>query len=55
VIKEHTHDLKIPIIGNFPYGHNDYKYTLPIGCEVKLDCNTGVLQMLEAAVKRGAK
>jgi len=52
VIREHTHDLKIPIIGNFPYGHNDVKYTLPLGCSVRLDANRAVVTMLEPAVRK---
>ncbi len=51
VIREHTHDLKIPILANFPYGHNDFKYTLPIGGTVELDCNRGVLRLLKPVVK----
>ncbi len=53
VIREYTSDLKIPIIGNFPYGHNDVKYTLPIGCRVRLDANRGLLTMLESGVQNG--
>ncbi|MBN2355059.1 LD-carboxypeptidase [candidate division KSB1 bacterium] len=52
VIKEHTHDLKIPIVANFPYGHNDFKYTLPIGCRVQLDSQSGLVRLLEPAVSK---
>jgi muramoyltetrapeptide carboxypeptidase len=53
VIREYTSDLKIPIIANFPYGHNDVKYTLPIGCRVRLDAQRGALIMLESGVRNG--
>ncbi len=53
VIREYTHDLAIPILANFPYGHNDIKYTMPIGCRVRLDASRKTLTMLEAGVIRG--
>ncbi len=52
VIQEHTHKLKIPILGNFPYGHQDYKYTMPIGCKVRLDADNGTLALLESPVEK---
>ncbi len=52
VIQEHTHQLKIPILGNFPYGHQDYKYTMPIGCRVRLDADQGTLALLEAPLEK---
>jgi muramoyltetrapeptide carboxypeptidase len=53
VIREYTQDLRIPILANFPYGHNDTKYTMPIGCRVRLDASRKTLTMLEAGVIRG--
>jgi muramoyltetrapeptide carboxypeptidase len=53
VIREYTHDLNIPIVANFPYGHNDAKYTMPIGCLVRLDAKKGLLSMLESGVRNG--
>ncbi len=53
VIHEYTHDLAIPILANFPYGHNEIKYTLPIGCRVRLDAGRGVLATLEPGVHHG--
>jgi muramoyltetrapeptide carboxypeptidase len=52
VIQEHTHHLKIPILGNFPYGHQDYKYTMPFGCKVRLDTDSATLALLEPAVQK---
>ncbi len=50
VLEKYTRDLNIPILGNFPYGHQDYKYTMPIGCRVRLDADLGTLRLLEPAV-----
>ncbi|MBN1558969.1 LD-carboxypeptidase [candidate division KSB1 bacterium] len=43
--------LGIPVICNFPYGHVPIKYTLPIGCHVRLDADAGVLTLLEPGVR----
>ena len=50
VLEKYTRDLHIPILGNFPYGHQDFKYTLPFGCKVRLDADDGTLRLLEPAV-----
>ncbi|OPZ77677.1 MAG: putative murein peptide carboxypeptidase [bacterium ADurb.Bin431] len=50
VLEKYTRDLKIPILGNFPYGHQDFKYTLPFGCRVRLDADNGTLRLLEPPV-----
>jgi muramoyltetrapeptide carboxypeptidase len=50
VIEEYICDLSIPVLGNFPYGHGDSKYTLPIGCRVRLNTKTATLTMLEPGV-----
>lgn len=47
VIHDYTGDLGIPVLGNFPYGHGDVKFTLPLGSTVRLDCDNAVLEMLE--------
>lgn len=47
IVRHYTADLKIPVILNFPYGHGDLKFTLPIGCKVELDTNKKHLKMLE--------
>jgi muramoyltetrapeptide carboxypeptidase len=53
VIREYTHDLAIPILANFPYGHQEVKYTLPIVCRVRLDAGRGKVTTLEAGVTHG--
>jgi len=50
VVADYCADLHIPILGNFPYGHGDIKYTLPIGCRVRLDATNQVCEMLEPGV-----
>lgn len=47
VIAEMTADLRVPILIDFPYGHIDEKYTLPIGVEAALDADAGVLEIVE--------
>ena len=51
VIEYYIHDLSIPVLGNFPYGHDTIKFTLPIGCNVQLDSRKGMLTLLEPGVK----
>ncbi len=50
VLEKYTRDLRIPILGNFPYGHQAFKYTLPFGCQVRLDADKGTLRLLEPAL-----
>ncbi|HNW60038.1 MAG TPA: LD-carboxypeptidase, partial [bacterium] len=54
VLEKYTRELHIPILGNFPYGHQDFKYTLPWGCRVRLDADKGTLRLLEPAVSAPA-
>ncbi len=42
--------LHIPVLSNFPYGHVPIKYTLPIGCPVRLDADAGTIELLQAGV-----
>lgn len=50
IISYYCAPLSIPVISNFPYGHVPKKYTLPIGCPVRLDADAGTLQLLHAGV-----
>lgn len=43
LIKNRVDNYKIPIVSNFPVGHRDRNYTLPIGQEVILDTYSSVL------------
>lgn len=55
VLEKYTASLDIPILGNFPYGHQDYKYTMPIGGRVRLDADQRTLRLLEPAVAPAGK
>lgn len=50
IIQDLTSDLNIPIVGEFPYGHIEAKYTMPLGVRVFLDGENGFLEILEGAV-----
>ena len=50
VIADYTADLGIPVLGDFPYGHGDIKYTLPIGCKIRLDATHRICEILEPGV-----
>ena len=46
----HIQPLKIPAYYGAAIGHVENIVTLPIGLEVEIDANTGIIKMLEAAV-----
>lgn len=50
LVTELTSELNIPIISNFPYGHVDVKYTMPVGALARLDADVGKLQIIEPIV-----
>lgn len=43
-------DAKIPVWANFPIGHEEQNYTLPIGVKIEMDGNSGALNFLEPCV-----
>lgn len=45
VFAELTADLSIPILMNFPYGHVDAKYTIPVGAEAIINTDDGSLEI----------
>ena len=51
LIAHYLAPLHIPVLLNFPYGHTPLKYTLPLGCRVRLDADRGALHLLESAVQ----
>jgi len=51
VLQEHIRPLNIPAWYGSMIGHIKDKFTLPIGIQVEIDANTGIIKMLEAAVK----
>ncbi|MBE9216173.1 LD-carboxypeptidase [Plectonema cf. radiosum LEGE 06105] len=50
VLQEHIRPLNIPAWYGSMIGHIKDKFTLPIGIQVEIDANTGIIKMLEAAV-----
>lgn len=50
LISEYIFPLSIPVLTNFPYGHIEQKYTLPLGCRVEIDSENQTLQLLEKGV-----
>lgn len=50
VLQEHIRPLNIPAWYGSMIGHIRDKFTLPIGIEVEIDANAGIIKMLEAAV-----
>ncbi len=41
----------IPVWANFPAGHGTENYVLPLGLEVEMDSNQGLLQFLSPGVR----
>lgn len=44
-----TSDLNIPIVTGFPFGHEENKYTIPLGVRARLNAAEGFLEFLEPA------
>lgn len=44
-------DKKINLLYGFPIGHSRYKLTLPIGCLVRIDKNSGNIMLLEKVLQ----
>lgn len=51
VLQQHIRPLNIPAWYGSMIGHIRDKFTLPIGINVEIDANTGIIKMLEAAVR----
>ena len=51
VIKDRILSLNRPTLANLMAGHDNPKLTLPIGAEVKLNCNLGHIEVLRPVVK----
>ncbi len=50
VFEQHFKQLSIPVFYGLMTGHIENKLTLPVGAEVKMNAETGVLTLAEAAV-----
>lgn len=50
IFKEILQKLDIPVLANFPAGHGENNWALPLGARVRIDTDTRSLEFLEAAV-----
>ncbi|MDZ7724671.1 MAG: LD-carboxypeptidase [candidate division KSB1 bacterium] len=50
LMQHYLSSLSIPVITGFPYGHIHEKYTLPLGCRVRIDADMNTVQFLEKGV-----
>lgn len=51
IIDSYFHKLDIPIIYTFPHGHIKDKITIPIGINVKVNANSGIVEFKESGVR----
>lgn len=49
-LKDRLGNLGIPVIYGLSFGHISNQYTLPVGIEVDMDTETGILTLLDSAV-----
>jgi muramoyltetrapeptide carboxypeptidase len=52
VMREHAQQLGVPAAADFPFGHVDHNWTLPVGVRAKLDADSATLEITESAVTR---
>jgi muramoyltetrapeptide carboxypeptidase len=45
ILNDYISEMNIPVIKNFPYGHGDLKFSMPIGVEVTLDTEASLLKL----------
>jgi muramoyltetrapeptide carboxypeptidase len=50
IIRDFISEMNMPVLGNFNFGHERKKFTLPIGIQAELNCEQGVLRLLEPGV-----
>jgi muramoyltetrapeptide carboxypeptidase len=43
-------DLNVPLVHNFPFGHDENLCTFPVGARVELDATAQTVKLLEAVV-----
>jgi len=46
VLRQYLEPLGIPVLMNYPVGHSPYNATLPLGGQVEVDADAGVLRIL---------
>jgi muramoyltetrapeptide carboxypeptidase len=45
ILEDYFSDVSYPVIKNFPYGHGDKKFSMPIGVETVLDTSQRELRL----------
>jgi muramoyltetrapeptide carboxypeptidase len=43
--------LRVPAVIDFPVGHIEHNWTIPVGCRARLDADNALLQIIEPAVR----
>jgi muramoyltetrapeptide carboxypeptidase len=51
VLREYFGKSKVPVLMNFPVGHQPHNATLPHGVSAELDADKGTLRLLENPVR----
>jgi muramoyltetrapeptide carboxypeptidase len=51
VLKDLLTELKIPILANFPAGHGQNNWALPLGARMRIDTNSKSIHFLDPAVR----
>lgn len=50
LLRDRLGDLGVPVARGFPFGHQPYNWTLPLGVRARLDATAGTVEILEPAV-----
>jgi muramoyltetrapeptide carboxypeptidase len=50
ILREALAGLKIPVIANFPAGHGRDNWAIPLGANVHLNANEGIIKFMDSAV-----
>jgi muramoyltetrapeptide carboxypeptidase len=53
VLRDLVTDLGVPVLANFPGGHGDDNWALPLGLRIQMDADQKHIQFLESAVLPG--
>ncbi len=51
VLRHYARQVRGPVLGNFPFGHETPKCTLPVGARARLSSRAGALTILEPVVR----
>jgi muramoyltetrapeptide carboxypeptidase len=51
VLAELAERLAVPAVADFPFGHVEHNWTLPVGCLARLDADAATLALTEPAVR----